>query len=462
MPRDLGSIHWPDQRLGRRVVRKTFPIPPGARLAHIRVGSAKGWFTVHSVSAKATFRPATKRPPPLLADAWMQTELHPPGGWLTWGRRRLSNRTAYTDVRPARKTLRFSVPGRAEIIQTQVEVKPGRRYGLFANLDSPFRWTQSNLELAGGGPVNPPRLSIQRHPGGGYVAIWCGGGKLLAARSKDLVDWTKPQALPFNSVFDNIEPATFRAADGSIYVAFFSNRLSPQTSSTAGYHLWLTRTRDGRAWAPIRRIEIGSLGGWPPSGACFCTGPDGKQWLFWRNMAGSGKRLEDVAELTPIHMPPVKGRKPSLRNVCVRRDGPAGNRFHMVCDDFGQAVCYLTSDDGRTWSRPRVLVGKGDPAPRPTDPQLIAAGKRMLLLHAGAYLLAVDPKGNAVPAGHGIKVTCHLAPLGGARVYREGDEVFLLAGTQTTWLLRAKLKSLLAAANRRRAPAAAAPGGRDP
>ena len=285
------------------------------------------------------------------------------------------------------------------------------------------------------------------------------GGKLRAARSKDLVDWTKPKALPFNSVFDNIEPATFRAADGSIYVAFFSNRLSPQTSSTAGYHLWLTRTRDGRTWAPIRRIEIGPLGGWPLSSPSLCTGPDGKHWLFWRDRAGSGKRLEDVAELTPIHMPPVKGRKPSLRNVCVTRDG---KRFDMVCDDFGRAVCHLTSGDGRTWSRPRTLVRKVGGGPGPTDPQLIRVGERMLLLHAGAYLLAVDPKGDAVPAGHGIKVACHLTQLGGARVFREGDEVLLLAGTQTTWLLRAKLNDLLAAADRSRAPAAAASAGGHP
>ena len=146
----------------------------------------------------------------------------------------------------------------------------------------------------------------------------------------------------------------------------------------------------------------------------------------------------------------------------MTRDGPAANRFHMVCDDFGQAVCYLTSADGRTWSGPRVLVRKKDQAPRPTDPQLIRAGERTLLLHAGAYVLAVDPKGDPVPAGHGIKVTCHLAPLGGARIYREGDEVLLLVGTQTTWLLRAKLKNLLAAANRSPGSASAASVGGDP
>ena len=45
----------------------------------------------------------------------------------------------------------------------------------------------------------------------------------------------------------------------------------------------------------------------------MCAGPDGKHWLFWRDMAGSAKKLEDVADLTPIHMPGVMGK--IFRNI---------------------------------------------------------------------------------------------------------------------------------------------------
>jgi hypothetical protein len=326
------------------------------------------------------------------------------------------------------------------------QVKPGRRYGLFVNLDSPFRWQQLDLELTGRPAVNPPRFSIQRLGEEGHMAVWhAGDGKLLAARSKDLVHWTKPEPLPFSSVFDNIEPATFRAPDGTIYLAFFSNRLSPQTMSTAGYHLWLTRTRDGQVWAPIRRIEIGTLGGWPPSSPSMLADPNGKQWIFWRDMAGSAETLDGVGELTPIQVQgrEINGEKVNLWNVHVVVDDQ--RLFHMVCDDFGRAVYHLSSKDGRSWAKPQLLVEKKGSAPDPTDPQLILTGGKALLLHGGEYLRQVDLNADPVTVGEGMNVSCYLVPLAGSRLFCQGDEVFGVAGTETTWLLRAKLKDLLAA-----------------
>ncbi len=444
----LGSIGWTNRdKPGREVVKKTLTIPPGAGLAHIRIGTAKQ-FKVHSVLAKATFRPVTKAPAPIQADAWMQTKLHPANSRITWGEMTMQNERAYSGVRPGRHTLRFSAPGRDETIEIPYEVKPGRRYGLFFNLDSPFRRQPLDLALSGRHPVHPPRFSIQRLGEAGHIAVWgCLGGKLMAARSKDLVNWTKPEPLPLSSVFDNIEPVTFRAPDGTIYLTFFSNRLSPQSVSSAGYHLWLTSTRDGQVWAPIRRIEIGRMGGWPASSASMVVGPKGKQWIFWRDKVGSAETLDDVQELTPIQVKGrmINGKKVNLWNVHVVVDDR--KQFRMVCDDFGEAIYHLSSADGRSWAQPQVLVERKekDRGPSLTDQQLILTGGKEFLLYGGAYLLELDLKAGPVTAGEGIKVSCHLAPLAGARAFCHRNEIFVMTGTETTWLLRAKLKDILAA-----------------
>lgn len=446
--RELGTIGWRNRnKPGREMIKKTIAIPPGASLAHIRIGTAKQ-FKVHSVTAKATFRPVTKDPPPIEADAWMQTKLHPANSRITWGEMKMQNERAYSGVRPGRHTLRMTAPGRNETIETPYEVKPGRRYGLVFNLDSPFRRQQLDLELSGRHPINPPRFSIQRLGETGHIAVWGSqGGKLMAARSKDLVNWTEPEALPFSSVFDNIEPATFRAPDGRIYLTFFSNRLSLQSVSSAGYHLWITSTRDGKAWAPIRRIEIGKLGGWPASSASMVVGPKGKQWIFWRDKAGSAETLDSVKSLAFIQVNSrgINGKTVNIMNVHVVMDNR--KRFRMVCDDFGEAIYHLTSKDGLHWGNPKLLVDRKT-KPRGaslTEQQLILIGGKEFLLYGGAYLLELNLKAEAAFVGEGIMVSNYLASLAGSRAFCKGDEIFVMTGTETTWMLRAKIKDILAA-----------------
>jgi len=445
---ELGTIGWPNRnKPGRAVVKKMLTIPPGAGLAHIRIGTPKE-FKVHSVLAKATFRPTTKDPAPIQADAWMQTELHPANSRITWGEMRMQNEHAYGGVRPGRHTLRLTAPGRDETIEVPFEVKPGRRYFLSFVLDSPFRRQQLDLELSGRQTVNPPHFSIQRLGEAGHIAVWGRqGGKLMASRSKDLVHWTKPEPLPFSSIFDNIEPATFRAPDGTIYVAFFSNRLSPQTFSTGGYHLWLTSTRDGKVWAPLRRIEIGSLGGWPATSASMVVGPKGKQWIFWRDKAGSGETLDDVKGLTPIEVKGrmINGKEVNLWNIHVVVDDR--KQFRMVCDDFGEAIYHLSSADGRSWAQPRLIVDSKtkDRGASLTGQQLILIGGKEFLLYNGAYLRPVDLKAKPVSPGKGIRVSGRFGSPSSSRAFCHEDEIFVMTGTEMTWMLRAKLSDLLAA-----------------
>jgi tetratricopeptide (TPR) repeat protein len=440
----LGDIGWPRKNPGREVVTKSLDIPPGAGLVHICVGDGKE-FKVHSISAKASFRPVTKDPAPILSDASIQAEFHPGVCRAAWGSLTLRDGHAYHGLSPASNVLKILVPGRADPVEIPLTVKAGRRYGAFFNVDSPFQCRPLDLVLLDRHSAYPSRLSIQRLDPNGYIAIWCGSGdKLMAARSADLIAWTNPEPLPLNSVFNNIEPATYRAPDGTIYLAYFSNRLSPHVTNTSGYHLWLTSTRDGRKWAPLRRVEKGPMEGQPPTAPCMLTGPDGKQWLFWRDMAGSGKTLDEVAELANIQVAnrTVNGRKVNLWNVNVVLDDQ--KRFHMVCDDFGDAICHLNSTDGWSWTQPQRLVVKTkEPGPDVQDAQLILSGDKAALIYSGSLVAPVSFEAGVASVGEAVLFTGVYSHLGGATAFRRGDEVFLVAGGETTCLLRANLKDLL-------------------
>ena len=439
----LGDIGWARKNPGREVVTKSLDIPPGAGLVHICVGDGKE-FKVHSISAKASFRPVTKDPAPILSDASIQAEFHPGVCRAAWGSLTLRDGHAYHGLSPASNVLKILVPGRADPVEIPLTVKAGRRYGAFFNVDSPFQSRQLDLVLWSHS-VCPPRLSIQRLDPNRHIAIWCDSGRrLMAAQSADLVTWTNPQPLPFNSVFDNIEPATYRAPDGTIYLAYFSNRLSPHVTNTSGYHLWLTSTRDGRKWGPLRRVEIGQLSGWPPTAPCMLTGPDGKQWLFWRDMAGSGKTLDEVAELTKIQVKDqtVNGRTVSLWNVSVVLDDQ--KRFRMVCDDFGQGIYHLSSTDGWSWTQPQQLVVQTkERAYDVNNAQLILSGDKAALIYSGSLVAPVSFEAGKVSVGEAVKFTGVYSYLGGATAFRRGEEVFFVAGGETTCLLRANLKDLL-------------------
>lgn len=266
----------------------------------------------------------------------------------------------------------------------------------------------------------------------------------MLSRSRDLVGWTEAEPLPFNSVFANVAPATFTAADGTLHLAYFSRRLYLLDPLDQGYVLWLTSTRDGRKWTTLRPVSIpAGLTSGPIGAAQMLRGPDRRYWLFWRHYAAAGKSIGEIRELRRIEVTGgLAGLR--LRNQHVSIDGRA--RFHMVFDNVYRAVCHTTSEDGLTWAEPTVLVPPSR-GRQVCHAQLIhGKGKALLLceLDGRGYLRPlwfptdpIDPRG-------GVKITNHVVPLSGSRATVTQDgEVLLLAGSDTSWLLRAKLEELL-------------------
>jgi len=439
----LGEIGWPaDKAPGREVRKGAFKVPPGVSMVHVETGSWKGCFNIHSIEVAATFRPAAKDPPALAPGAWMQTEALPPGGGLTCGDKQLRSERAYTDFAPGRYRLTYKVPGRADSFVADYLVQPGRRHGIFVNLDSPFGWAQAGPGRLSSHP--PGRASIAPLPDGGYLAVWCAAGsRIMLSRTKDLTAWSKPQPAPFNSVFENICPATLTDADGTVHLAFFSKRISLMDTGTGGYRLWLTSTRDGRTWQRLRPVSVaGEISGSPLGGIHMFRGPDGEYRIFWRHYAAAGKSVADIRTLRAIN---ISRGQLQLWNPHVT----AGENglFHVVFDSFGQGIYHATSKDAENWSPPAALVEAKD-GQSTRNPQLfLAKGKAALLYEQndGAYLIRLRLGDKAQPPREGVKITNHVVPLSGSRAtITPAGEVLLLAGGDTSWLLRAKLQDVLA------------------
>ncbi len=278
------------------------------------------------------------------------------------------------------------------------------------------------------------------------MASWCAqGNKIMFSRTKDLLKWTEPEPLPFNSIFDNICPATITTQDGTVWLAYFSKRLSLMNTSTGGYRLWLTSTRDAKQWSRLKPVSIGNVDGWPLGDVHMLQGPDGKYRIFWGNYSAQANSLADIQELRPINLDLKTPKQLHLKNPYVLADEQG--LFHMVFDSFGSSIYHTTSKDAWNWAAPTALVL---PDTRQTieSPQLILSKGKALLIYErsdGAYILPVSPGGAPAKLSQSIKITNHVIPLRGSRLsLTKNGDVLLLAGSDATWLLRAKLKDLLA------------------
>jgi len=76
--------------------------------------------------------------------------------------------------------------------------------------------------------------------------------------------------------------------------------------------------------------------------------------------------------------------------------------------------------------------------------QLILSGDKAALIYSGSLVAPVSFEEGEASVGKAVKITGVYSHLGGATAFRRGDEVFLVAGSETTWLLHARVKDLLA------------------
>ena len=434
----LGGIRWPkNEKFGRKVITVSRKVAPGGGLAYFKAGEMGGRFKVHSVKVTATFRPAGK-PRVRPVQTWVTCEGLPAGGRFTRNGKTVRPRSSST-VAPGRYVFTYEVPGRTEKFKCEIDLAAGRRYSVFVNLDSPFKSTLTPL----GGVGGPwPSRDLARLPDGRWLAAWSTGKKImLATANKDLTKWDKPRPLPLNEIFDNMYPSLLVDAKGVVHMAYFSDRLAVENTSTGRFKLWLTRSTDGVKWSRPRPVSGGNYGsGWPVGGVDMVRGPKGKYWLFWRDYAGSAESVNGIRAISKIVQPRPSGMHVWDPNVVVDAKG----KFHMVFDDFDRAVCYSSSTDGSNWTAPVIMADNS------RDPRLLVSKGRFALISGGRNGVYLQRGALDKPwvAEDTIKIASGSLSMAGSQLALTPDgEVLALAGNDTFWLLRAKLGDLVGAAD---------------
>ena len=452
---NLGGIHWPNGKaIGRDVITKQFDVPVGAGVVYIRSGSWKGKFTIHGITIRPTFRPRAKDGVAPSGGIWIRNEALPKGGILTYDGEEATNRRANNDFPAGEHTFAYDFPGRTDGKQIEATLVPGSRYGLFMNLDSPFATTLTNLRHFSEHPS--ARSSIVRLPDGRSLVAYAsterrGSGtppRIMLSTSKDLVTWDRPWTLPHNSIFANRAPSLVVDEKGTIWLAWFSNRLHLHRLSSDGYRLWLASSRDGKVWS--RPMPVNGALDNPEIGVQMARSPEGKYWLFSGNRAASADSPSGIRQLLPIA---IDGQdSSSIRTPHIVWDSE--NRMHMVYADSGNAVRYATSHDGMQWTNPIAILPKEE-GRRVSNPQLILDGERLGVIyedHNGAWLhrLTLNADGKALgETSTPVKITDRVIPLSGSRLTLTPDgRVVVLAGADTVWLLHGELDKILRAAPR--------------
>jgi hypothetical protein len=452
---NLGGIHWPnDKPAGRDVITKQFDVPAGAGLVYIQSGSWKDKFTVHGITIKPTFRPRAKDSAAPTGGVWIQNEALPKGGTLTYDGEEVSNESANTDFPPGYHTFSYEIPGRTDRKQLGATLVPGGRYGLFINLDSPFATTLTNLRHFSGYPS--ARSSIVRLPDGRWLVAYAsteGRGygtplKIMLSTSKDLVTWDKPWPLSHNSIFVNRTPSLVVDGKGTIWLAWFSNRLHLERLSSGGYRLWLASSRDGKVWSRPMPVDCGYDN--PDMGTQMARGSKGKYWMFIGDRAASADSASGIRHLLPITVDGQDSNR--IRTPHVVWDSE--NRMHMVYADSEKAVWYATSRDGKQWTNPIVIFAKEE-GRRIDNPQLILDAERVGVVcedHKGTWLhrriLNANEK-SLEATSTPVKITHHVIPLKGSRLSLTPDgRVVVLAGIDTVWLLHGELDKIFRGVSR--------------
>jgi hypothetical protein len=163
---------------------------------------------------------------------------------------------------------------------------------------------------------------------------------------------------------------------------------------------------------------------------------DGQFRLSWRAASATAASPAQISKLEPIDLPGRANMWPMDPQV-MQDDA---DRFHLVLNDVHRGITYATSDDGKKWADPLLLVDK--PANSGlAQPRLFIDGKRVALIHQH-YQTTYLRRGTLadIPAlSPAVQITS-------GTTWRQIDgQIIAFTSSDTPLLLRAKLAALLEA-----------------
>jgi tetratricopeptide (TPR) repeat protein len=321
-------------------------------------------------------------------------------------------------------------PEAAAIIRMAPPVRPTDvvRAEAAPAVEAPFRAIATNLGSYDLGPLAVSDLV--RLEDGRWWAVISAGPRLYTAFSRDLVMWEAPRLVPMHPLANNIEPAVTRENDGTLWLTWFANPFSLQPRGSGGYQLWISSTRDGRTWTPVRTIACDSGSGWPPGKLHWLKMADGRFRLSWRAVAATGESPSAIRTLSALGIKPFEPGWP-MDPWVLQGDGGA---LKMVYQENTKGLAYAASADGMAWSDPELIVRTVPNRTTPGAPQLFGGkdGLAIFYQHDG---VSWTIGGSGEKAGE-WSAPVRIARPGVSRWVREGDELAGFTPGMSPFLVR--------------------------
>ncbi|MDB5387309.1 MAG: repeat-like domain, partial [Planctomycetaceae bacterium] len=373
----------------------------------------------------------------------------PAAAFDTWARVRLGNiiyQTAYATTEPARlKELASKL--------AQDTLQPYQVF-ILKNLDRELSKQRKVAEFLKSGPANPFKASplpgfefARSGPAAASLAKLRDGRMVMAyttgdhhqtriqlSLSRDGITWEVPWEFAHNSVFNTRAPSVVVDDHGEIWMLCLSQRLTTQRFASWPYQLWLTHSRDGHEWSPLRVLQMKSESARIEIATSqyqevpqLMRLPGNRFGIIWRDQFAAAKSPGEISVLNTLPLPRTNN-KPLVSNTHATFE--SGGRCHLVFDDFGRGLYYTRSEDLQIWT-PLQFQGAAGTNSSISMPQLLLEGDHAVLLHEennGVWLQrgAVSPEG--LKLGTKIQIADHLMPLNGSRLYLDGDRVLIPAG----------------------------------
>lgn len=298
-------------------------------------------------------------------------------------------------------------------------------------VEAPFKAVATNLGSFDLGPLAV--ADLVKLEDGRWWAVLSAGPRLYTAFSRDLVMWEAPLPVAMHPLANNIEPAAMREGDGTLWLTWFANPFSLQPRSSGGYQLWITSTRDGRAWTPVRTIACDSGSGWPPGKLQWLKMGEGRFRLSWRAVAGTAESPAAIRALSPLTIKPFEAPWPMDPWVVPA----AGGGLEMVYQENTKGLAYAAAADGVTWSDPALILRTVPNRTTPGSPQLFQErGRRAIFYqHDGISWMM---RGGGERAGEWA-APVRIARPGVERWVQSGDEVVGFTPGMWPFLVRGRL-----------------------
>jgi hypothetical protein len=329
-----------------------------------------------------------------------------------------------------------------------LEIASGASLPLFEVQGNPFE-----IEAL---PLSPQR----GYPRGASVVQRADGSLLLARAENDdhgrakivfagqdaAGHWGVPSDYPHNDVFETTQPALATDAEGTLWLAYLSQR-ADHLGSSGGYHLWLSSSRDGREWTRPRPVRTAAPRQYQES-VHFRRLPDGRFLLLCGEEFAVGTSPAELRELdhwiAPLRggnlpdsyfhsSPPLAGfDEQGQVHVLIdvqrtTQDPPRATNSHE------RRLLYTRSDDLRHWTPP-VLVRTFDGSTTAGASSLSVRGGRVAIVYGDADHTWLWP---GALVGQGLEMEAPLpiffAGVALSELAGHGQERFLIAWNEG-WL----------------------------